>query len=341
MDNITASPEEKQLLLDHQKNSPLILVRLKSTTILFASQGVDPEIIANATGREPSTIRAWVAGWRKTRMASIFTGHAGNPGASKLTADQRAQVARDLALAPEDHGLPKGFWDVPKLREHLSAVFDVVYESPASYHYLLRFAGLGLKYPDKLDRRRDDAGVAARMEEIRAEVAPLLADPAWEVFAADEVRLDQEAITRRAWLPRGRPTILKVDRQVQAQSYLGLLDQATGRCETFRVPWQKSSEIIKALEQFLAAHPGKRIAIVWDNAAFHKSKAIRAELATGGALERVHLIAMPPYAPDHNPIEHVWADTKKNIANIQRTNFDLTVEAFEAHIASRTFQYRI
>jgi hypothetical protein len=67
----------------------------------------------------------------------------------------------------------------------------VVYESGSPYHYLLRLVGLELKYPDKLDQRRDDQAVEQRMAEIRAELGPLLNDLAWEVWAADEVRLDQ------------------------------------------------------------------------------------------------------------------------------------------------------
>jgi transposase len=341
MKQIAVSDEEDRLLRDHADNSPFKLVRKKANAILLANEGVPVETIAVVFGKRPSTIGKWQRLWNATRMASVVTGHRGNLNASRLTAAQRCQVRRDLAQPPEAHGLPTGFWDVPKLKAHLSTKFAVAYESDTSYHYVLRMAGLELKYPDKLDRRRDDQAVEARMAEIRAEVAPLLQDPDWDVFAADEVRLDQEAITRRAWLPVGQPTILRVDRQVRAQSYLGLLNQSDGACELFRIQWQKTSEIITALEAFLYAHPGKRIAIVWDNAAFHKSRELRGQLKTGGALERVHLIAMPPCAPDHNPIEHVWADAKKNIANIQRSDFDRTTAAFEDHIASRTFKYRI
>jgi transposase len=341
MRHITVSPEENRLLHNHADHSQLILVRKKANAILMATEGVETRIIAGVLGREESTVCEWLGQWKKTRMGSVATGHAGNLNASKLTQAQRAQVRRDLGVPPEAHGLPAGFWDVPKLKRHIDTTFDVVYESDQSYHYLLRMSGLDLKYPDKLDRRRDDRAVEERMDQIRVEIAPLLADPECEVFAADEVRLDQEAITRRAWLPVGKPTILKVDRQVQAQSYLGLLNQATGQCELFPLAWQKTSEILTALEQFLAGHPHKRIAIVWDNAAFHKSKALRAELAHGGILGRVHLIAMPPYAPDHNPIEHVWGETKTAIANIQRTNFDQTTQTFENHITNHRFPYRI
>jgi transposase len=341
MQRTAVSPEENKLLHQWADRGEFVLVRKKANAILMAAAGIDAATIATIHDRSESTVGQWLSQWDQTRMASVVTGHAGNLNASKLTASQLDQVRRDLALAPEDHGLPAGFWDVPKLKAHLSTKFEVLYESDTTYHYLLRMGGLELKYPDKLDRRRDDDAVEARMAQIRAEVAPLLQDPNWEVFAADEVRLDQEAIARRAWIPVGTKAILRVDRQVQAQSYLGLLNQRDGQCHMYRLPWQNSTEVIAALSEFLRTFPGKNIAIVWDNAAFHKSKQIRAELTKGAALERVHLIPMPPYAPDHNPIEHVWADAKKNIANIQRDNFDHTTKAFEDHIATRRFNYRI
>jgi transposase len=93
------------------------------------------------------------------------------------------------------------------------------------------------------------------------------------------------------------------------------------------------------MKQFLTQYPDKKIAIVWDNAAFHKSKRIREQLQKGGIMERVNLIAMPPYAPDHNPIEHVWNTAKQTIANIQQDTFDQTKQAFSDFVASRLFRY--
>lgn len=60
-----------------------------------------------------------------------------------------------------------------------------------------------------------------------------------------------------------------------------------------------------------------------------------------GLLERVHLIAFPPYAPDENPIEHVWNDAKDKIANFQRETFAETKSAFVSHITGRKFKYKI
>lgn len=56
-------------------------------------------------------------------------------------------------------------------------------------------------------------------------------------------------------------------------------------------------------------------------------------------MERVHLIAMPPYAPDYNPIEHVWNTAKQAVANIQQNTFAQTKQAFSDFVASRPFRY--
>jgi transposase len=333
--------QEQIILQGYIKTSPLVLIRFKAQAVVLASTGVPSESICLATNRSSRTVADWLRAWRKQRLASIFTGHAGNLNASKLTKDQLAEIQQVLAEPPRDHGIPGSFWDVPKLKTYLQTKFEILYESPQSYHFLLRFSNLSFKYPDTFDLRRNVAMIEARMREIHTEVAPLLTSKDWEVFAVDEVRMEQEAITRRAWLKKGERTIIKVDRDKQSQSYIGFLNQKSFQCEVYEMPWQNQEEVLKAFTQFLKNHSGKRIAIIWDNAAFHKGQKIRAALAKGQLLEQVHLIPMPPYAPDHNPIEHVWSTTKQAVANIQRHTFEDTKKAFTDYIAARLFTYVI
>lgn len=272
-------------------------------------------------------------------MASLFSGHADNANASKLTERQRQLVKRILVQPPSAYGIPKAFWDVPTLKDYISARFDVEYESDESYYFLLRFAGLSFKYPDTFDRKRDEEFITKRMGAIRAELKPLLHRDDWEVFAVDEVKVQQDAIIRRAWLKKGERTVVKVDRDKQSQSYIGFLSQKDFTCHLYELAWQNSDEVLKAFRQFLKVYPDKRICVIWDNAAFHKSKQIRAQLKKHGILERVHLIAIPPYAPDNNPIEHVWNTAKQAVANIQRDTFEATKKAFRDFVTERSFRY--
>ena len=253
--------------------------------------------------------------------------------------EQKLFLREVLASPPSDYGLPKEFWDVPQLKEYVQAEFGIGYDCDQSYHCLLKFSNLSFKYADTFDRKRDEAFINQRMRAIKEEIKPLFHDDRWEVFAVDEVRMDQEAIIRKAWLKRGERTIVKVNRVKESQSYIGFLNQKNFQCETFELPWQNSEEVLKACALFLANHPDKKIALIWDNAPFHKSKTIREALKKGGILEHVHLIAMPPYAPDNNPIEHVWNTTKQAIANHQYETFAATKQAFSDFVASRLFRY--
>jgi len=332
--------QEKGMLQQYAKAAPLLLLRFKAQAVLLASTGeVAASAIALYMDKRPRTITGWINDWQQRRMASIFTGHKDNTNAAKLMPEDKLFLKEVLASPPSDYGLPKEFWDIPQLKDYVRAAFGIVYESVTSYHCLLQFSNLSFKYADTFDRKRDEAFIERRMRAIKHEIKPLFHDDWWEVFAVDEVRMDQEALIRKAWLKRGERTIVKVNRKKESQSYIGFLNQKSFQCETFELPWQNSQEVLRACAQFLQAHPDKKIALVWDNAPFHKSKAIREALQRGGILERVHLIAMPPYAPDHNPIEHVWNTTKQAIANVQYETFQETKEAFAGFIQGRKFQY--
>lgn len=335
------NPEERTLLKQYLKTSPLVLIRSKAQAVLMHEKGMVLKDVGDILSRDRRTVSGWLADWDARRMASMFTGHAGNENAAKLTKQQKQEVKEVLGKPPSERDLPKAFWDVPSLKTYTQATFGVVYESERSYHFLLRFGNLSFKYPDVFDDRRDEAKIAVRMEEIHKEIKPFLEDSDWEVFASDEVRIELEALTRRAWLKRGEPTVVNVDRKREAQSFIGFLNQKSFACETYRMAWQDQEEVLKAFEGFLMKHSKKKLCIIWDNASFHKGKEIKKALAKGRLLERVHLIAMPPYAPDENPIEHVWKDAKGAIANVQHNTLAKVVELFENHIQGRKFKYRM
>ena len=338
---ITITAEEKALLKEYLKRSPLVLIRLKCHALLAREKGMKLEDIGDIVSKDEQTVGRWIKDWDMRRMASIFSGHEGNGNAEKLTKEQKEEIKKALAEPPSAYGIPKEFWDVPVLKEYVRTTFGIVYESPQSYHLLLSFSNLSFKYPDTFDRHRNETHITERMAEIRKEVEPLLKSSEWDVFASDEVRMELEAFTRRAWLKRGERTVVKVNRKREAQSYIGLLNQKSFQCHLYELSWQNQEEVLKALAQFLRKYPKKRICIVWDNASFHKGIAIRNALKKGSLLERVHLISMPPYAPDKNPIEHVWNTAKGSMANTQYDGFENMKKAFAGYIAGRTFKYQI
>ncbi len=78
------------------------------------------------------------------------------------------------------------------------------------------------------------------------------------------------------------------------------------------VPFERtltSDDLLAYLRDRLPAADVPRV-VVLDNAGIHKAKAVQAFVATH---ERLSLVFLPPYAPELNPIEKVWAYVKKHV----------------------------
>ena len=339
--HIELSNEERLLLRDYFKTSSIVLIRNKAQAIIMRSQDMFIREIASALFVGERTVERWIRDFSDKRMASIFSGLVGNQNAAKLTRKQKLEIKKILQQKPSDYGLPKEFWDVPQLKKYIYARFGEVYESDKSYHFLLEFGNLSFKYPDKFNSRRNAIQIASRMEEIYGEILPMMEDSGWEVFCSDEVRMVLEAITRKAWLKKEQKTIIKVTRSDDYQNYLGFLSQKTFKCHVFEIAWAKAPEIMKATAEFIKLYPNKKICIIWDNAKCHKGKLMQQALSEGGLLQKVHLISLPPYAPDCNPIEHAWKITKDSLSNHQSDNFDQTKQRFLALTNGKIFPYQI
>jgi transposase len=337
---IDVEPAEWDSLLRWKKRSDsFTLVRLKAEAVMLASKHVSNDVIAAMVDRSEKTVQGWLRDWRARRLGSVVTGHADNENAAKLTRSQKEEVEAALAAKPSESGIPVEFWDVPSLANLVKTRFDVEYDSESSFPVLMKFCGMSFKLPDPFDKRRDEDGITARMAEIREQVAGLVAEGI-EVFTADEVRVEHEAEMRRTWLPVGERTKVYVDRKRDAQSFFGALNLRTGKVTTYRIDGNQNTEqTIFALDRLRRTRPGQRIAVVWDNAGWHTSKELMKWFGKGQQFENITLIQLPPYAPDHNPTEHVWNHAKGAIANIQRETASHTFSAFESFVQNGTFKY--
>lgn len=341
MVRIELSEEEIELLHAYAKESPIGLLRQKSYAVLLRSRNISFTDITFTLHVGYRTVERWIKDFSLRRMASIFSGMVHNEHAGKLTREQKEKIKQEIGQPPDEYGIPKQFWDVPKLKQYVSAEFGVEYESDQSYHYLLKFSGLRFKYPDRRNTREDEAATKKRTEEIREELVPLLNDEDWVVLASDETRVQLEAEIRRAWIIKGRRTIVKTERSKEHQNYLGFLDQKTGVCQVFEIARGNQRESIRVLKLLMKQYPNKKVCVVWDNATCHKGKLLREELKKNKKLERLHLINFPPYAPMHNPIEHVWNYGKEKIKNRSNQAFEEIKQSFLSALANRTFDYTI
>jgi transposase len=70
------------------------------------------------------------------------------------------------------------------------------------------------------------------------------------------------------------------------------------------------SEQIVAFLKALVKQIGRRLLIVWDGLKAHRSRLVRDYV--DGLNGKVALAFLPPYAPDLNPVEYLWAWLKRH-----------------------------
>ena len=333
-------PEETAVLIRWKKRSDNhVLVRMKAEAVLYASRGVDVGIFAELVERTERAVQEWLAEWQATRMCSVLTGHAGNQNAAKLTRTRKEELKAILAQPPSRTGIHAEFWDVPAIRDVVKILFDVEYQADSSYQLLLRFCGPSLEPPDPFDEHRNEKAITRRMTEVKTQVNVLL-DAGWEVCTAGEVRLEHEAWTRRMQPPKGQRTrpVRGPEEDVPVLPRRPLPDQQKVKLypiEGNRNTWQT----ILALDRLQRETGTGKIAVVLDNARFHHAKMLAGLHGPGQLLERITPIHPPPYAPDHNPAEHVRNTAKNNTATIQHETPEETLGASAPYIAGRTVDY--
>lgn len=79
------------------------------------------------------------------------------------------------------------------------------------------------------------------------------------------------------------------------------------------------------IEEFLIPALQPNQTVILDNAAFHKSQKTRELIES----TKCHVLYLPPYSPDFNPIEQKWGHVKNSVKKI-RDKFDNFTECLES-----------
>ena len=134
--------------------------------------------------------------------------------------------------------------------------------------------------------------------------------------------------------PGHRPTPSSV------KSLFGVLSLTSRTVKLYSIePNQNTEQTILALDRLQRETEAEKIAVLLDNARSHHVKMLTGLYEPGQMLEHITPVFLPPYAPDHNPVEHVWNTAKNNTANIQRETPEETFGTFASYSIGRTFDY--
>jgi transposase len=129
----------------------------------------------------------------------------------------------------------------------------------------------------------------------------------------DESGLSEKCPVTTTWAPRGQTPVIQ-------QSFTWKQMSAIAGLSWWRFYFRFFAGAIKSAQivEFLGAlqrQIGKPLLIVWDGVGTHKSKLVRQWLDAQNG--RIAMAFLPPYAPELNPVEAIWAYLKQHeIANL-------------------------
>jgi transposase len=142
------------------------------------------------------------------------------------------------------------------------------------------------------------------------------------VFFMDEARFGQQGTTTRVWAKRGsRPTAVKQTRYEWVYLYAAV-EPATGASVALQAPHVNTGTMnvfLKMLSEELG--PMDHAVLIMDQAGWHKSRALRAP-------ENITILYLPPYAPELNPVERLWAYLRSHyLSNRAYDGYDHLLQA--------------
>lgn len=129
----------------------------------------------------------------------------------------------------------------------------------------------------------------------------------------------------RTWAPRGQTPVLEYNFNWKSLSAVAGLTLWNFYFRLYPGA-VKSAQVVDFLEA-LRRHVHGPLLVVWDGLPAHRSRLVRDYLASLDG--RIHVAYLPPYAPELNPVEYIWAYWKQHeLPNVCPTDFwNLTEQA--------------
>lgn len=226
---------------------------------------------------------------------------------SRLTATQLEQVRTLLREGALQHGFPDETWSTKRVTDVIGQQFDVWYPHD-HVRRLLRQLGFTPQMPDGRAAERHELRIASWREQVAPELGKKVAEGATLVYV-DEVGCSLKGVRRRTWSTRGVTPLVTLAANWEKLSTIGAITSGGHFFQHTTSGAIRSGDVIQFL-QHLLRHVQGELVVVLDNAGIHRAKAVQAFV---GLHERLSVVYLPPYAPELNPTELVWAYVKRNV----------------------------
>ena len=290
-------------------------LRVRYNAVLLYAEGRGTTEIAAVLGCSTSTAIRAANRFLAEGEAGLFDRRSEN-GDRKVDDDSLAALVELLGATPQDYGWARPTWTIELLALTLAEVTHTEL-SPTTVRRMLVALNARWGMPRAIvlcpwPKRRKNK----RIRELQALIANL--PKGEEVLYQDELDVHLNPKIGRDWmLPGGQKVVVTPGNNVK-RCVAGGLNPRNGKV-VWVVGERRNTDLFLAfLRRVRAAYPkAKRIHLIVDNCKAHTCLRVRKALEKefGG---RIVLHFLPPYCPQHNPIERLWKEVHANVTRNHR-----------------------
>lgn len=290
--------------IDHKTRET---IRIRAVKRIEA--GESPEVIAKALGYHRSCIYDWIAKYREGGIEALKTRPI--PGAKpKLNGKQLQWLYKTIVgKNPLQLKLPFALWTRAMVRELILLEFQVKL-SEVSVGRLLKKLGFTAQKPlHRAYQQNPQLVLNWQAKELPRIKAMAKAEKA-TIYYADESSIRSDYHSGTTWALKGKtPVVRATGSRFKVNMMSAISPRGALRFMIF--DGRMNADVFCEFLKRLIHDAEKPIYLIVDNHPVHRSYKVRDFVqSTKGKLK---LFFLPPYSPELNPDEQVWANLKKTV----------------------------
>lgn len=297
-------------ILDGRKLPREAKEQVRIAAVRRIEAGESPEAVASGMGLNRRTIYRWLESFHYGGEAALQAKPI--PGApAKLSAEQMEQLSAIIRTEnPLQLKFPYALWTLAMIRELIRERFSVAL-SEVSVGRLMRRLGFSAQRPLYRASQQD----AVLVERWQAEVYPQLVARAKKenalIFFADEAGMRSDHHAGTTWSPVGNTPVVSATGSRFSCNMISAVN-ALGHFRFMTVEGTVNATVFREFLRRLITGMDRKIHLVVDGHPSHRAKWVK-EFVEQNA-DRIELHFLPPYSPQLNPDELVWAHIKSKVA---------------------------
>lgn len=223
-------------------------------------------------------------------------------------------------------GLKAGRWRTAgQVAAWLQEAHGIERAAKSLYRWLGK-AGGALRVPRPCHVKQDPLATAAFRAELESKLESLALpkDKPVKIWVADESRFGLHTQSRRCWALRGQRVVIPQQQRYEWEYVYGVLEVVQGGAQFRFLPSVNLNFSRNFLGQIAASDPQAEHVVIWDQAGFHP------RVQDPSLPPRIHLLPLPPYSPELNPIEGLWDQVQDRTCNQRYVSLDALEETLTA-----------